>query len=313
MDKRISLYNICHKALFKKFNKKKLIGSGEQGGAVFKYCINDKDICIAGKKSYINNKESIYIEDIFNINALKYSVFIEYAAMQLTNTLILQNISPHYALNYQIITKDRSIGPCITEYPYKVTFLNELIDGITYDTWTQQSHSKEELMNAYFQIIVAIYALQKFFNMTHLDLHAENILVKKVKKGGYWKYKIGDTEYFVPNLGYIFYIIDFGHAWIPGKFKSWFIRQRKNAKLIHKSYDLMTLFRVTLKNSKSLETKAIIRTIIKKIRIGENYENLIKKYWKEYTLVVQTKIIDVYDFNKTINTKYLQKQLRDLV
>lgn len=73
--------------------------------------------------------------------------------------------------------------------------------------------------NCIFQIIAGLYALKKFFNLEHNDLHWGNVLVHVVKPGGYWEYTIDGNVYNVPNLGYIFVLWDFGMSNIPGKIK----------------------------------------------------------------------------------------------
>jgi hypothetical protein len=226
-------YNIKHrKNLYKKFvqslnktgrrkvtldlKKKDLLGKGYQG-IVYNYC--DKKNCVAVKKVFLENKQARYLKNPFSIPALKYENFIELASMKLTNPIVLQKICPHFILHYKSTIKKRE-APCEDEYPYSSKYYNEYIDGgITYTKWVKQMHTKNEWYNAYFQITVAIYCLQKYLNMIHLDLHSDNILVKRVKRGGYWKYIINGKEYYVPNYGFVFFINDFGHAWIPENFQ----------------------------------------------------------------------------------------------
>jgi hypothetical protein len=320
LKKRRENFALCSKAPFKNINKKKLIGSGSQGD-VFKYCIDSTKICLIGKRSYINKKEYKYIDYSLDPLALKYNVYIEYAAMQLTNQLVLQGVCPHFVLNYRRVIKER-VGVCDDEFPAKSTLYNEFIEGgVTFDNWARENHSLNEWYNAYFQITVAIYALQHYYDLTHLDLHSRNVLIRKVQAGGYWKYKIRDTEYFVPNFGYIFYINDFDQAWIPNKFKSWFIRQKKKSKTIHKAYDIMVLFRNTLHYSTSPKTfKNDIRKLINRIKDKVGYDAAINEIWGEkYTqdnlwkYTKNRKIIDNFDFNININKLMVIKPLRDII
>ena len=145
MNSRQDLYNKLSKAPFHTLSKKKFIASGAQG-SVYKYCLVDnKDnsqICInlIGKKSYIDYKEAKFVNDTFNEKALKINSFIEYAAMRLTNQLVLQNICPHFVLNYSREIKERR-GACVDEYPYKQLLYNEFVDGISYDQWIRSEHT----------------------------------------------------------------------------------------------------------------------------------------------------------------------------
>jgi hypothetical protein len=328
VDFRKIFYNKLSKAPFNILTKKKFIASGAQGN-VYKYCIMDKDnsqLCInlIGKKSYIDYKEAKFINETFTEKGLKINSFIDYAAMKLTNQLVLQNICPHFVLNYNRDIKERR-GACLDDYPYKQILYNEFIDGISYDQWIRSEHTLEEWYNAYFQITISVYALQKFYNMTHLDMHSKNILVKKVKKGGFWTYKIEDTTYYVPNLGYIFYINDFDQVWVPNKFKSWFIRQRYSSKTIHKAFDLMFLFKSSLHYSTSPKLfKQEIRKLIKTIKETGDFPKIIKKVWHDrynkdnlwkYKIKepIESKLIEQYNFDKNLNKTKIPKELRHVV
>lgn len=159
-----------------------------------------------GNSVMINAKpENVY--HIFNTeHTFKYPSLIEIVANTLTNQLVLQNICPHYILNYHWNYDNNTIN-LYSEY---ATF------GDFYK-WAKMKHSNEMWMNALFQISVGLYAIKKYYNMHHTDFHTGNILVHKVKPGGYWVYTINRKNYYLPNLGYIFLLSDFGFAWIPNK------------------------------------------------------------------------------------------------
>lgn len=318
VKKRKVLYNYFKKMLkdkdpFTKVKKIDVLGEGGQG-KVYRYCLQNLKKCVAVKKMYLNNKEGKYLKDIYNKNAYKESVYIELLAMKLVNELIIQKVCPNYILNYDFLYKDRD-GICSDIYPYTMYFFNEYIEGAElYTDWVKRHHSIEEWYNAYFQITVAIYALQRHFNMTHLDLHSDNIIVKRVTMGGYWEYKINNEKYYVPNYGYIFYINDFGHAWIPNQFKSWFIRQRYNKKRINKSFDIMNLFKSTFKFSVSPpKFKNTIKDIIKELKNDKLFTNIISKVWDYYKAHPNTNLIEKYDLDKDLNIKNIPIELRDLV
>lgn len=146
-------------------------------------------------------KQLFYSKDAFNKPSL-----IELISFQLTNQLVLQKICPHYILNYNWdYTKN-----VIRQY-------NEYATSDNFYNWAKQKHSNELWLNALFQIMISVLAIKRYFNMIHTDLHLKNILVHKVKPGGYWTYIINDRKYYLPNLGYIFLLSDFGYAWIPQK------------------------------------------------------------------------------------------------
>lgn len=326
---RLELYKYYNKLLTnienrkKMFNKIKILGEGYQGKVYYyKNKSNKLSKGLAVKKIYLDWKEGKYIEDIYNAKALNYGIFIELASNQLVNQLILQKIVPNFILNYDYEFEERW-DICSDIYPYKGYFYNEFMnDSETYTEWINREHSIHLWYNAMFQIVVSIYALQKYFNMTHLDLHSDNILVKKIKKGGYWNYIINGKEYKVPNLGYQFYIFDFGHAWIPKTFKSWFISQKYKKKQIHKGFDLQRLYKSTmlLKDSPS-KFRRDIQYILRKLNKNKNFENIIETIWSDKYVYdnsglpkkMSSKKLDTYNMDKKLKTQKLPYKLKNVV
>jgi hypothetical protein len=311
------------KVLFNKFvkgltNNKKinliktdLLGRGFQG-VVYKYC--DKRLCTAVKKMYLENRQARHLKKPYTIQALKYENFIELASMKLTNELVLQKICPHFVLNYHSESTPRQ-GVCNDIYPYASKYYNEYIDNVElYTEWVKKQHTISEWYNAYFQITVAIFCLQRHLNMIHLDLHSDNVLVRSVKPGGYWKYTINKVDYYVPNLGYIFYINDFGHAWIPSNFQSWIVRRKYKTKRVHKNFDIVKLFTSTLEFSKSpKDFKNKIRYMIKQLEGDSNFINIIDEIWENYKKKSKSKKIETYNLDNQVDVKNIPKDLRHLV
>jgi len=325
LSNRIKVYNKYKKLLKsvnhdtqKHFIKDSVLGEGLQG-KVYKYC--NKTNClkdpVAIKKIYIEKKQAKYINNTLDKKALKYGNYIELAAGKLINQLLLQNITPNFAFNYANTFSERN-GICDNIYPYSSYYYNEYIgDAETYEDWVDERHNADEWNNVYFQVIVNIYILQKYFNMIHLDLHARNILVKKIKKGGFWKYIINGQVYKIPNLGFQIYILDFGFAWMPDLFKSEYRLK------VHRGYDLQKLFRSTLNYSTSSDSfKKKIRVIINRLKnekdttftsiiddiFSSSYGNKSKNA-QDHTL----KIIQVYNTDLVLNTNTLPKVLRSYV
>lgn len=296
------------------------LGRGGQG-KVYSYCRKNTDQdCVAVKKIYIEAQQSKYLNDPFSKRALLHSTFIELASMKLINEIILSNVCPNFILNYTWRFKSRS-GICDDLYPNVAYFFNEYIpNSQTFTEWVKEERNIEELYNAYFQIIYSIYTLQLKLNMTHLDLHTDNIIVQKVPKGGYWEYTIGETTYYVPNLGYIFYINDFGHAWIPNVLKSWFIRQRYKPNKIKSHFDLMILYRSHFNKVKKKFPKSfqkVLQNIIKTLRNGsrEDFSKIIKDIWFDKYKVINnnSSIIDKFNINNSIDSSSIPQELRPLL
>ena len=141
---------------------------------------------------------------------------IEIIANTLTNQLVFQNVCQNFLLNYYWDYKKN-----------RLSLYNEYANYGDFNSWAKQTHSNEIWFNAFFQITLGLIALKRYFNMLHTDFHMGNILVQKVKSGGFWTYKLNGFNYYVPNLGYIFLLSDFGFAWIPEKlYIPWHYKQR---------------------------------------------------------------------------------------
>jgi hypothetical protein len=206
--------------------------------------------------------------------AFKKPSLIELIAQTLTNQLVLQNITPHFVMNYY--------------WDYKKPFLNSYNEkaDLDFHSWANQQHSDEEWFNALFQIMVGLAAMQRYFKILHTDFHAGNILVKKVTPGGYWVYTIDNFRYRVPNLGYVFLINDFGFSWIPKKlYVGWHVRDTLQYVTEHGKhfydishfvthlsiYNLPTSFKAFLKAAFSTDELSTVMS-------SRYYE----KKWKEY-------------------------------
>ncbi len=82
-----------------------------------------------------------------------------------------------------------------------------------------QIWSHELVHNCLFQVVAGLYAMEKFYNASHNDLHYGNVLVHQVPPGGYWQYKINNKIYNIENMGYLFVLWDFGMTHIKHKIK----------------------------------------------------------------------------------------------
>lgn len=241
------------------------------------------------KKSFENISDKPYSED-----ARKREEFIEFIAMILTRELVLQKICPNFVLNYYVETKKKDIKHYITYY-------NEYIEGKTFDKWCLERHDKYLWFNALFQILIGLYSMHYHFDMVHNDFHGDNILYRKIKPGGYWLYKIEGRKYYVPNLGYQFYISDFGYAWITGKmFPYWFV-QEKNKSYTIKDFDKLTF---TDANRSYRDLKKLLKTTLKDKRILE----LLPYEIKHEFLIILGKMLskrkNTFTFSEIIDNLY---------
>jgi hypothetical protein len=97
-----------------------------------------------------------------------------------------------------------------------VLLTNEYANEGDLKKWLQTSRNETEWSVMYFQVFAGLYALQKYFDLTHHDLHWGNILVHKINNSDeFLYYKINETYFKIPNIGYLFTLWDFGFARIP--------------------------------------------------------------------------------------------------
>lgn len=132
----------------------------------------------------------------------------ELIAQTLTNQLIFQKVCPHFSINYYWEFNSKTKTICS---------FNEYANAESFNSWAKKSYSNSIWFNALFQIMYGLISLKRYYNMLHTDFHTNNILVHKVKPGGFWKYTLNDVDYYLPNLGFVFLLHDFGFAWIPTK------------------------------------------------------------------------------------------------
>jgi hypothetical protein len=228
------------------------IGSGSVNGEAFRVCVPircNERVChctenprfLALKKIPTSSVEYKLSKDPLSPAALSTELWAEILCMRLCNVLVDNKVTPNLPLYVSYfrcnsctfvnekLTKS-SGNPC-------VLLVNELANAGDLKQWSKEPRSTAEWMNAYFQIFNALYALQKFFNLTHHDLHWGNVLVHKIPPGGFYRYRINGETYDVPNLGWLFVLWDFGYARIPGKVEiatrqEYYERPEQNPRLI---------------------------------------------------------------------------------
>ena len=68
----------------------------------------------------------------------------------------------------------------------------------------------EEQQSVLYQLLIAVYAIHRYYAIWHRDIKTTNVFVKKIKPGGYFEYVIEGNSYFVKNTGVVVYLADFG-------------------------------------------------------------------------------------------------------
>jgi len=133
--------------------------------------------------------------------------------------VVFDQLSPNMPITYHIYNcnaakllqhvKDPNL-PKMLKQPYTVV-LSELADGDLHEFF-KHKHTPEEYESVIFQVLLALRAFHIHVHAVHKDAHLGNFLFHRVKKGGYWHYKIKGQDYFVPNAGYLVVLWDPGLA-----------------------------------------------------------------------------------------------------
>ncbi len=198
------------------------IGSPSKYGEVHQAFLVGKEYKLAVKKVELLRADQgrSYTERQF---ASGYSAWAELAAYMLATILALSKICNNLPLTYKYTLCKRChfVNKKVKGNPNKqcILVINEYAEG-DLKSYLQKSHlwSLSLVNNCVFQIAAGLYAMEKYFRgMTHNDLHYGNVLVHEIARGGYWEYKIDGKRYYLPNLGYVFVLWDFGMVDIPGR------------------------------------------------------------------------------------------------
>lgn len=203
------------------FNK---LGSGDnKQGEVYRACWMNKKECeigLAVKKIPLYKADYKYISKPFDFKTLNHShTFSELHFLRILTLLVKQNI----CINVPVLHRFFICDNCKFDNKYvnqdeianKCLILVTDLAEYTLKSFLEEPHTLEEIYSAYLQIYIGIYTINKYFGIIHHDLHADNVLVHKIKAGGYWEYKIEKKTIRIPNYGYLFVLWDFGYSRIP--------------------------------------------------------------------------------------------------
>ena len=98
----------------------------------------------------------------------------------------------------------------INKFPIQIIALEKCNNTLDY-LFVEGKLSQDELNCIVIQILMMLITYQKLFNLTHNDLHTNNIMFVETERR-YLYYKLDGKHYKVKTYGKIFKIIDFGRA-----------------------------------------------------------------------------------------------------
>jgi hypothetical protein len=186
----------------------KLIGKGDWGNVYTSSLSNSKN-----KRQFALKMSRITEQDFKNPYTETNSTWYEtWILKDILRPLVKKNICPNLPLFIDTFlcskfdftfNKDKYTHPCV------ITAI-ELASGDLRHYFKFCDPSIPELYSALFQIMAGLHAIQIYGQILNNDIKAKNILCYDVKSGGYWHYRIGDNDFYVPNYGKMFVLNDFG-------------------------------------------------------------------------------------------------------
>ena len=116
------------------------------------------------------------------------------------------------------LSSGENIYSYLFDFPVQIICLESLTNTLDSLIAKEDNFDLDEWKSCLIQIIMTLIVYQKTFNMTHNDLHTNNIMYVETDKE-YLYYCYNKTYYKVPTFGRIYKIIDFGRAiyWYKGE------------------------------------------------------------------------------------------------
>ena len=111
---------------------------------------------------------------------------------------------------YSSSTEEDNIMVSINKFPIQIIALENCENTLDH-LLCKSDISQDELSCIVIQILMVLITYQKLFNLTHNDLHTNNIMFIKTDKT-FLYYKVNNRHYKIKTYGKIFKIIDFGRA-----------------------------------------------------------------------------------------------------
>ena len=245
------------------------------------FVINENNFKFSSKIQLIDNSsvKELYILKLLNrerktINTLHYPLFYGYTTCSESKLTDKEQDVP------ALIRQNNSKG-------YMVIFNELLLGDLRYYIYNIAKENYNLWLNAIEQIYMCLAAFHAT-GLLHNDSHYGNFLYKKIKKGGYFKYIINGKDYYIPNLGYLWVIWDFGVSRLLHRHTEYIIDYNylalylryNNIKLITSEFKR----KFPLKENKGRLTPLTSRNwgfIEKSVKIPVKIQIIVDKLWKK--------------------------------
>ena len=137
----------------------------------------------------------------------------EHKNLSYVNELLLSKKCPNFLYTYKMalcdgckvvgfFTKNPSIRACYVTFMEPADFDLESVERINVN----------QQFSIFYQLLCSVYSIHHYYAMYHTDIKSHNVLVKRIKPGGYFKYVIDNKTYYVKNAGLLVFLADFGVA-----------------------------------------------------------------------------------------------------
>jgi len=158
----------------------------------------------------------------------------EHKNLSYVNELLLSKKCPNFLYTYKmalcdgckvvgLFTKKPSVRACY------VTFM----EPADFDLASIKRSNVNQQFSIFYQLLCSVYSIHHYYAMYHTDIKSHNILVKRIKPGGCFKYVIGDKTCYIENTGLLVFLADFGvaHSLSP-KYNSLGFYGTRNAEVV---------------------------------------------------------------------------------
>jgi serine/threonine protein kinase len=216
-----SVYDVCVNGktnFLSTLDKIDEIGKGHFGNAYLAslnnhtFVIKEAIISINDWKKIKDNKKSL---EVLSEN----SYVEEYRIMELLSDNLVKGGFPNFILSYKAAVCE-TCRDTYGQYSNScfMTFMEPAM--CNFREFIKMPEGKEMISNVnshysiLYQLFLSLCTLHFKYGIYHRDIQYGNILVLKVKPGGYFRYIMNGKEYFVKNYGYLFCLHDFGNSMI---------------------------------------------------------------------------------------------------
>jgi len=172
------------------------------------------------KEALLTSEEKLNVEASRGKTlVVKNSYPEEFRIMSLLNNSIYSKQCPNFLLAYNLAVCEGCKLPNAKPGSCFISFLEPANGDLsTFDGILTDEIAKSML----YQLFAALSCVHTVYGIFHSDIKQENVLVQKIKPGGYFEYNINGKTYYVKNVGYVFFLNDFGLSQV---FKPTFSKQ----------------------------------------------------------------------------------------